>query len=95
MRNALDPDYRIPASYAADRAERVSVNLITGCWEWQGPVVDGVPYTHLPEGKAPSVKYRADRYFYNMAYGETGTGGKWSRRVCGCGICVKPNHVLP
>jgi hypothetical protein len=82
----------IPAAYAADRCERVRVDLLTGCWEWTGPVIDGVPYTHLlSTGKGAT---RADRYFVQAAYG--GRVPKWARyrRICKGDLCVNPAHQV-
>ncbi len=81
---------RIPASYAADRAERVNINLITGCWVWAGAYAGpDRPVTH--EGSGQSAR----RSFYNTAYQADVRSGTPFISFCGTAGCIHPAHRKP
>lgn len=81
----------LPAvNYSVDRCQRVKVNLLTGCWRWTGPILCGIPYTHILKDGRTGLK--AANYFYGVAFNKPKALRQKLINTCGSKDCVKPTH---
>lgn len=78
--------------YDHQRFQKVDVNPITGCWEWNGTLArDGYARTKLL-GRVASVP--AHRWFYEYVIGPIPDGLPLDH-LCRVRHCVNPEHLEP
>ena len=78
-----------PSEYEAIFWARVEINLLNGCWEWQGP---RTTFGHGTFARLIDGERNTHRISYRLCVGAI-PPNKWVLHKCDNPPCVNPNHL--
>lgn len=70
---------------------KILINDITGCWEWQGAEANG--YGQFKPYNSSTFKTSPHKFIYEYLYGEVSEGKELDHIKCSNRICCNPKHL--